>query len=180
MIRLLGWALLFVAMVVLLSQRTKTSQVLGPMTELPVKAKADNAIARVLIDAEGTHDGAAPDGYAELHVRAQDELRDRSGKVLASSDVNGGIRAQSHSYGYSDDPKAGRCRDTQCPDYTEVWSDKNTRITSSGGVVDIVTGSQQRIVIDRAGSIRFPNLRSDRPKPSPLCVTDHGVLMLCP
>src|SRR5215210_5941455 len=82
----------------------------GTPTTWTFRTSTENAVARVLIDSEGKDTGAAPDGYAELVLRAQDELRDAERKVQSSSDVTGHLRVMSHSYGYDTVPKRGACR----------------------------------------------------------------------
>lgn len=159
----------------------------GTPTTWTFRTSTDNAIARVLIDSEGLHDGAVPDGYAELMLRAQDELRDPRGGVISSNDMQGHLRAASKSFGFTDDPAVGHCRGTLCPQMVELISDKHVRITaSSDGVLDLVAGSRQiadaswvpgdRISITNDG-VRFPDLKAEAKRLQYACLDETGKLI---
>lgn len=142
--------------------------------------RADNGIARVVIDSQGFDYGATPDGYAELMVRSQDEVHGPSQNVLSSSDVQGRFRVMSHSFGFTNDRTRGECRGTQCPDTVEVHSSKNLRLTADNkGVVDLVTGNESRLGVNRRGKgeIDVPSLRAKARRQNFVCVDDQGVLV---
>lgn len=142
--------------------------------------ESDHAVARLLVDSQGVHDGAAPDGYAEVLARAQDEIRDAEGRVLSSSNVSGGLRVMSHSFKFDRDPRQGHCDGTQCPDMMEVHSSRHLRLTSDAGhTVDVVTGNQQRLIVSGDGTIRWPNVTAPPHETRRLCVDDAGRMMTC-
>lgn len=141
---------------------------------------SDNGVARVLVNAQGTDQGAVPDGYAEIALRSQDEIRASwpKGPVLASSDTHGMVRLMSKSYGATpDDPIRGHCRGSQCPETLEVYSDKHVRITAaSDGVVDVVSGIRNPIAINRVGEgeLAFPEIRAAAGGRNFLCIDATG------
>ena len=162
----------------------------GTSTTWTFRTSTDDAVARVLIDSEGKTSGAAPNGYTELALRAQDEIRDALNRVLASSDIQGLIRVMSHSFGYRDDPQHGECRGTQCPDMLEVFSAKNLRVTASGGgSFDVVVGNKEgkeggdiarRLIIDSAGNVIFPDLQAAPRRRNYACFDEAGTLVSQP
>jgi hypothetical protein len=126
---------------------------------------------------EGVHDGAVPDGYAEYALRAQDELRDGSGRVLSSHDMHGMLRLMSRSYGYTTDPTHGACRGTQCPEMLEIYSDKHLRLTAAGGgTVDVVAGNQT-VLAATGATIMLPTLTGSGV--AYLCADAEGRLLRC-
>lgn len=143
------------------------------------RSSTDNAVARVLVDAEGLNQGAVPDGYAEYALRTQDEVRDRNGHVLSSQDMHAMIRLMSRSFGYTDDPARGNCRGTQCPESVEFYSDKNLRLTgASNGIVDVVTGNRIPFSVNRKheADVAFPELHAAPTGTSYLCIDDQGTV----
>ena len=149
--------------------------------------KNDNAVARILIDEEGRNDGGPPNGYAELVLRAQDEIHDALGHVLASSDVHGTIRVMSNSYAWTDtgDPTRLTCRGTQCGGQMEFYSDGNVRFTAGGGKsIDWVTNNRRRLLL-KDGEFYFPSLADPSYGPPPgiknyACFGDNGQLVSQP
>jgi hypothetical protein len=156
----------------------------GTATTWTFRTSTDNAVARVLIDSEGKEIGAVPDGYAELVLRAQDELRDDSNRVQSSSDMTGHLRVMSHSFGYDTDPKRGACRGAQCPDTFEVMSSRNLRMVASGdgGQFDVVVGGRpggeiaRRLIVDKNG-VTIPDLAAARRRMHYACIDETGKLV---
>lgn len=140
---------------------------------------ADNGVARVLVNAEGRTVGAVPDGYAEYALRAQDEIRDRLGRVLTSNDMQASLRLMSRSFGYTDDPTQGQCRSTQCPEMLEIYSGKHLRLTSgANGILDVVTRNDIALSVNRQnkGDVALPLLRTMPSTVAYLCIDDQGTI----
>ncbi len=133
------------------------------------KTDDDNTSAVLKIDAQGTNDGAAPFGYAELVIRAQDEIRDRDSRVRHSSDVQGHIRVMSYSYAYplnGGDPTVLTCYGTQCGQMMESYVDGTLRSTAGGGgSIDWVTGNKQRMALDKNGVLSYKTVVADDYQP---------------
>lgn len=152
------------------------------------RSRSDNALARVLIDAEGITEGAAPWGYAELMLRAQDEIHDGAGAVLTSSDVRGSIRLMSRSYAWplSGNPFVLQCLGTQCGGLMEFYSDQNIRYTASGGGgIDWVTNNRRRLLLTSSGEFYFTWLADPSYGPPAgskhyACFTSEGQLVSQP
>lgn len=141
--------------------------------------EGDGGTARLLVDSQGVHDGAAPNGYAVVDVRAQDEIRNTDNTVLASSDVHGQLRVMSHSYAYRDslsqDPRLINCRGTQCGDMTELYSDQWLRLTAGNAqAIDFLTRNRARLAIDGDGNIFMQDLKADSGTNRYLCINGSG------
>jgi hypothetical protein len=160
----------------------------GTPTTWTFRTSTENAVARVLIDSQGTEDGAVPGGWAEVALRAQDEVHGPHHEVLSSSDVQGFIRVMSHSFGYTTDPTHGECRGTQCPDMLEVYSPRSLRLTTSGGgSFDVVAGTRplkdgsmvvaQRMIVQANGDVIFPDLKAPPREKRFACFDDKGRLV---
>lgn len=160
----------------------------GTPTTWTFRTSTDNAVARVLIDSQGTEDGAVPNGWAELALRAQDEVHGPNHEVVTSSDVQGFIRVMSHSFGYASDPRLGECRGTQCPDMLEVYSAKSLRLTTGGGgSFDVIVGTRHtkegvavvasRLIVRPNGDVLFPDLQAPPKKKNFACFDDEGRLV---
>jgi hypothetical protein len=159
----------------------------GTSSTWTFRTSTDNAVARVLIDSEGTIGGAAPDGYAELALRAQDEIRDPQNQVLASSETQASVRVMSRSFGYANDPTRGACRGTQCPDMLELLSSHDLRLTAAGGgTFDVVAGGTKegeigrRLIINKDGEIRMPDLLAAPKRRNFACFDETGKLVSQP
>lgn len=149
----------------------------GTNTTWTFRSRTENSIATLLVDSEGTEAGAVPDGYAQVVIRSQDELRDPSNRVLSSSDMNGHLRVMSHSFGSTTDPRQGACRGTQCPDSFEVLSSKHLRLTTNaGGTIDLLTGNEPRVIVTAAGEVIMPDLRAPRGERYYICADEDGRL----
>jgi hypothetical protein len=119
----------------------------GSRTTYRFTTATDNGIVRLVVDSAGTNEGAVPSGWAEIALRAQDEIHDQRGRTLSSSDVFGQIITTSKSFGFSDDPKTGRCRDAFCPETTHLTS-VNLRLMAAGQV-DLLVGNRPALVVTR-------------------------------
>lgn len=149
----------------------------GTNTTWTFRSRTENSVATLLVDSEGTEAGAVPDGYAQVVIRAQDELRDPSNRVLSSSDMNGHLRVMSRSFGYTTDPRQGACRGTQCPDSFELLSSKHLRLTANaGGTIDLLTGNEPRAIVTAAGEVIMPDLRAPRGERYYICADEDGRL----
>lgn len=141
--------------------------VLAPSTNATwwFKSRTDNSRARLVVDAEGIHDGAPPDGYAEVAGRAQDEIRDpyATGSVIASSDMWGGFRVFSHSYKWSRyppyDPRVVQCEGVECGRSTVFYSLGAWRgVAYNGEPIDFITNNRSRFQLWGDGHVVFPDL----------------------
>ena len=157
----------------------------GTPTTWTFRSRTDNGRATLQVDAEGINDGAVPDAYAQVLVRAQDEIRDRNNKVLSSNNMWGALRVQSRSFGYTTDPKIGHCLESQCPEHLELYSLRNLRLTAgtgdasaaTAGYLDLVTSAKPRLVIAPRGEISLPLLKAPAGQRRFVCVDDRGVLV---
>lgn len=145
---------------------TATNGVQAPGTDAVwvFRSQADNAKAKLLIDAEGIRDGASPFGYAEVGLRAQDEIRDASGTVLSSADLFGGLRLMPKSYGYTLPGGVWRLYAPDGPyEYTgtedEAVQYRNRLSAAFGGVpisyelLEAATATSRRCVDTRCGDM---------------------------
>lgn len=120
----------------------------GTDTTWTFRTSTDNAVATLLVDSEGINAGAVPRGYAQLVLRAQDELRAPNGRVLSSDDFHGYLRAMSKSFGHRSDSTVGACTGRQCPGTLELLSEGNLRFGADGsGTIDFLLGNTPRAVL---------------------------------
>ncbi len=122
------------------------------------RTQSDNADARILIDSQGTYEGASPYGVAELLLRAQDEVHHPNGSVWHSADVYGRIRLMPYSFAWpmTGDPTTKSCWGTQCGGMMEFYSDADLRFTSAGGgFIDFVTNNRRRLLLNQAGELYY-------------------------
>lgn len=148
----------------------------GSATTYRFTTATDNGIVRLVVDSAGTNEGAVPSGWAEIALRAQDEIHDRRGRTLSSSDVFGQIITTSKSFGFSDDPKTGHCRDAFCPETTHLTS-ANLRLIASGQV-DVLVGNRRALVVTR-DNVYLPDFKASPGTHGVLCVDDAGALSHC-
>lgn len=149
----------------------------GAMARWTFRAYDDNAIARVVIDSQGSYyggflvpnspwraHGSAPDGYSELVLIAQDEtVNINTNQVAASSLHHMRFRVMSKSYGFMDappyHPATGHCRGTQCPGMSEIYADGDFRFTSGGGgSITFVVNNRDAFKVTPQGDYYLPLL----------------------
>lgn len=120
----------------------------GTSTTWTFKTSTDNAVANLLVSSEGLTDGASPDGFAQVQINAQDEIR-RGSAAPTGSNMSGYLRVMSKTF------NSGMCRGTLCPDMVELYSDNDLRFTAAGmGGVSFVKNGSTHFLLDSDGYLK--------------------------
>lgn len=120
----------------------------GTNTTWTFKTSTDNAVANLLVSSEGLTGGSSPDGFAQVQINAQDEIR-RGSAAPIGSNMSGYLRVMSKTF------NNGMCRGTLCPDMVELYSDNDLRFTAAGtGRVSFVKNGSTHFLLDSDGYLK--------------------------
>jgi hypothetical protein len=133
------------------------------------KTATDNAVATLRVSSEGTTVGATPNGLAQLHLNAQDEVPRPDGTRVGSN-MSGYLKVAARTF------NDGACVGTTCPDMMELYSDHDLRFTVAGtGRMSFVEANHTLFLLDSDGTLKAAapftlSLSSDDPVPASTAV----------